>query len=325
MAGIFVYAEHREGRLKKATLEALAAARSLGGDEPVVAVIVGDGVGAQTDLLGAHGADRVIVGEDARLALYSPTATPALVAAILKSGEASAFLCSATAQGKDLSARVAAILDSGLATDCIAVSRSGAALMCRRPVMAGKAIATVRVNVGVPMATIRPNTFSPLDADGGRSVEVVTSESVLNDDDFGARVTAMHGSEGKSLDVAEADIIVTAGRGMKGPEHWPVIEDLAEVLGAATGASRAVVDAGWAPHEKQVGQTGKTVSPGLYIACGVSGAIQHLAGMRSSKCIVAINKDPDAPIFKIADYGVVGDLFDVVPALSEAVRQLQRD
>lgn len=325
MAGIFVYAEHREGRLKKATLEALAAARSLAGPDPVVAVVVGDGVGAQADLAGSHGADRVIVGEDSRLGLYSPTATPAWVAAILESEGASAFLCAATAQGKDLSARVAALLDSGLATDCIGVSRDGTSLLCRRPVMAGKAIATVRVDGGVPMATIRPNTFSPLDADASRVTEVVSASSGVDDDQFGARVTAVHGGEGKSLDVAEADIIVTAGRGMKGPEHWPVIEDLAEALGAATGASRAVVDAGWAPHEKQVGQTGKTVSPALYVACGVSGAIQHLAGMRSSKCIVAINKDPDAPIFKVADYGVVGDLFEVVPALSEAVRGLQQD
>lgn len=322
MSSIFVYVEHRDGAVKRASLEAIAAVRAMGADT-VHGILVGSGVKDLAATLGAHGADRVTVAESESLALFSGTGTAKVVAEILVGGGATVFIAAATAQGKDVAARVAAKLDAGLASDCIGLELEGEELIVRRPIMAGKVIATAKVaGDSVRMATLRPNIVPALESDPGRGYEVAEHAVELGDGDLGACTTEVKRSAGKSLDVAEADIIVTGGRGIKGPENWPVIEGLAEVLGAAVGASRAVVDAGWAAHEKQVGQTGKVVSPSLYVACGVSGAIQHLAGMRSSKCIVAINKDPEAPIFKVADYGIVADLFDAVPALTEEIKSL---
>ncbi len=326
MSRVFVYVEQREGAIKKASLEALAAARALAGDAEVAAGIVGSGVGALASTLGQHGADKVWVADDARLELYSPTGAAKLIAAAVQAAGADICLCAATAQGKDLAARVAAKLDAGLASDVTALSLEGDVLVCERPVMSGKAVATIEIAPGAPrMATLRPNSVPPLAADPGRSCGSEPMQIDLDDADLASRVTSVERSEGGKIDVSEAETVVSGGRGIKGPEHWSVLEDLAEVLDAAVGASRAVVDAGWVGHDVQVGQTGKVVSPALYVAAGISGAIQHLAGMNSSKCIVAINKDPEAPIFKIADYGVVGDLFEVVPALTEAIRELRAD
>jgi electron transfer flavoprotein alpha subunit len=323
MGSIFVYIEHREGAVKKASLEAIAAARGLSPDGEVVAVLAGSGIQGLAAELGQRGADRVLLIEDERLQFYAPMATPKAVADLIAAHGGGLYLCAATAQGKDVSARIAARLDAGMASDVVAVRLEGEDLLCGRPIMAGKALATVRVRPGtVRMVTLRPNSLPPLDADAARSCAVESVSPALEESDLRARMTEMVRSEGGRLDVAEADIIVSGGRGIKGPENWGILEELAGLLGAAVGASRAVVDAGWAGHEMQVGQTGKVVSPSLYIAAGISGAIQHLAGMSSSKCIVAINKDPDAPIFKIADYGVVGDLFEVVPALTAAIREL---
>lgn len=323
MSSILVYAEHRNAAVKKASLEALAAARGLAGDTPVTAILVGTDLGALTATLAQHGADKVVTAEDERLALYSPSATPKVVAEIVNRAGGGILLCAATAQGKDLCPRVAARLDAGMASDVTALRLEGDDLVCERPVMAGKAIATVKVLPGaVRIATIRANSVTPLEADAGRKAAVEAASIGLDDDDLGARTLEVLSVKGGKLDVAEADVIVSGGRGIKGPENWNILEDLAATLGAAVGASRAVVDAGWAGHDMQVGQTGKVVSPALYVAAGISGAIQHLAGMSSSKCIVAINKDPEAPIFKIADYGVVGDLFEVIPALTEAIRAL---
>ncbi len=323
MGSIFVYVEHREGTVKKASFEAIAAARSLAPEGEVVAIIVGSGVQDLGAELGQRGADRVLVAEDDRLQFYAPIATAKVVADLMTSAGGGIYVCAATAQGKDVSARIAARLDAGMASDVTALRLDGEELVCERPIMAGKAIATVRVKPGtVRMVTLRPNSIPPLEADPARTCAVESAAMNLDENDLKARTLEIVRAEGGRIDVAEADIIVSGGRGIKGPENWGIIEELAGLLGAAVGASRAVVDAGWAGHEMQVGQTGKVVSPALYIAAGISGAIQHLAGMSSSKCIVAINKDPEAPIFKVADYGVVGDLFEVVPALTAAIREL---
>jgi electron transfer flavoprotein alpha subunit len=227
----------------------------------------------------------------------------------------------ATALGRDLSGRVAARLGWGCLADVTKLGLDGGSLTAIRPVYSGKAFATLEGGAKPTVVTLRPNVFAAEAAGGAAEVEPLPAIP----GDIRAVVTEILAKEGGELDVAEANVIVTGGRGIKGPENFALIRDLAGLLGAAVGASRAVVDAGWIEHSHQVGQTGKVVSPSLYIACGVSGAIQHLAGMSSSKIIVAINKDAEAPIFKVADYGIVGDLFQVVPALIEEVRKLKAE
>jgi len=220
--------------------------------------------------------------------------------------------------GKDVAPRVALRLDAGLASDCIALRSEGGEIIATRPVFAGKALLDVRISTPVKVFTLRPNTFDAAEESGDARVELRTVP--LEGADLVTTVLEMKVAAGRP-DVTEADIIVSGGRGMKGPEHFQLIERLADALGAGVGASRAVVDAGWRPHDEQVGQTGKTVSPSLYIACGISGAVQHLAGMSTSRYIVAINRDKDAPIFQIADYGIVGDVFEILPALTEELKK----
>jgi electron transfer flavoprotein alpha subunit len=230
-----------------------------------------------------------------------------------------AVFFSGTAMGRDLAPRVAARLGVGAIADVVGLSLNGSSFSARRPVYSGKAFATVDTAGKSPQViSLRPNVFGAVQTGG--SAEVVALDGL--ELSIRAVVKELLDTGGGELDVAEADIIVSGGRGIKGPENFALIRELADALGAAVGASRAVVDAGWIEHKHQVGQTGKVVSPSLYVACGISGAIQHLAGMSSSKVIVAINKDPDAPIFKVADFGVVGDLFDVVPPMVEAIKQL---
>ncbi len=219
--------------------------------------------------------------------------------------------------GKDLAPRVAAKTGAGLASDCVALEAKGGKLVARRPMYAGKAYATVEWAGEPQMATLRPNVFALGVPDPARQAEVVKGNAPASSR---AKVTAVGVSAQGKVQLTEAQIIVSGGRGLKGPENFPLVEALAEAMGAAVGASRAVVDAGWVDHQMQVGQTGKTVSPTLYVACGISGAIQHLAGMSSSKCIVAINKDADAPIFKVADYGILGDVFEVLPKLTAVAK-----
>jgi len=231
-----------------------------------------------------------------------------------------AVLFAASAMGKDLAPRVAARLGVGLATDCVALSAEGARLTATRPVFAAKAVQTVRFPRSPALLTLRPKAFASVEGSGSATVTLLPV--AVDAAAAKAKVTGVAAAGGGKVDLTEAEIIVSGGRGLKGPEHFAMIEDLAAALGGVVGASRAVVDAGWRPHGDQVGQTGKTVSPKLYVAVGISGAIQHLAGMTSSRCIVAINKDAEAPIFKVADYGIVGDAFEVVPALTEAVRKL---
>jgi electron transfer flavoprotein alpha subunit len=211
-------------------------------------------------------------------------------------------------------------LNAGIIIDCINLLPDNGQIIATRPVYAGKALIDIKLNSRIKIFTIRPNVFKPQSSSNGKTTDITVKE--VNPQNLKSRVVGFKKSEGK-LDVAEADIIVSGGRGLKGPENFHLVEELAETLGAAVGASRAVVDAGWRSHREQVGQTGKTVSPSLYIACGISGAIQHLAGMSSAKYIVAINKDKDAPIFNIADYGIAGDAFEILPVLTEEIKKIK--
>jgi electron transfer flavoprotein alpha subunit len=322
---VLVFAERREGNLKRPALEALSVARSaadtLGGS--VIVLALGSGAAAHAAELGSHGADRLLACEAAWLDMYAPEAYAATLAAAAGDADAGLVLVPATSMGKDLAPRVAAALKTGMLSDVTALEAAAdGGVRCTRPVFSGKAKATVTIPAARPaVASLRPNVF-PVKETGGSAAEAGAVEPGLAEDKVRVRAVRLDKPAEAELDVAEASVIVSGGRGIKEADNFKLIRDLAEPLGAAVGASRAVVDAGWIGHSHQVGQTGKVVSPNLYIACGISGAIQHLAGMSSSKVIVAINKDPEAPIFKVADYGIVGDLFEVVPKLTEAVRSL---
>ena len=315
MSTLVVFVEQANGKAVRAGLECLGAARSTGGT--VIAVVSGAGADATAAVLGKHGAHKVVCLTGATA--HSSDALARDLAAVVKEQNAKAFLAAATSTGKDIAPRVAAVCDSTLFSDCTAIQANGDSFVAVRPWLAGKAIAKLASSGPVFCATTRPNVFAAFD--GGAAAEVLTRAA---SNDGKARVTSVTAKSAGKLDVKEAPVVVSGGRGLKGPEHFGLIEDLAAAFGnAATGASRAVVDAGWRPHSEQVGQTGKTVAPQLYIAVGISGAIQHLAGMRTSKVIVAINKDAEAPIFKVADYGIVGDAFEIVPALAKAVREVK--
>ncbi len=312
-----VFIEQREGKVRKASLEALSLARRLSGG-PVAAVLPGQGVTAAAKDLGRYGAGVVYVADSDALALYSNQGYVGALDAAAKKESPDAVLLAATSMGKDVAPRFAARRDAGVLADVMDLRIEGDRLVAWRPVYSGKARAEVDCGIStLQIATTRPNVF-PAEAQEVAEPRIEMLE--LPPISPRARVVRVETSESKELDVSEADVIVSGGRGIKGPENWPMIRDLQQALGAALGASRAVVDAGWIDHQHQVGQTGKVVSPTLYVACGISGAIQHLAGMGSSKVIVALNKDPEAPIFKVATYGVVGDIFQLVPELAKAVR-----
>jgi electron transfer flavoprotein alpha subunit len=319
MAGILTFAEHRDGKVRRASLESVSEAKrlaaTLGG--PVTAVLVGSGVEGLAAELGAYGADVVHVFDQPELANYATEPFARALAQAAQESQAAAVLVPFTAMGKDLAPRVAARLKAGLVSDCVALTAKGGSLEARRPVYAGKAFATVAWKGGLPMASLRPNVFALGARDDAHRPEVKKGSV---DAAARARVTKVEAAAAGKVELTEAQVIVSGGRGLKGPENFHLVESLAGAFGAAVGASRAVVDAGWVDHQMQVGQTGKTVSPTLYIACGISGAIQHLAGMSSSKVIVAINKDSDAPIFKVANYGLVGDVFEILPKLTEAAK-----
>jgi electron transfer flavoprotein alpha subunit len=315
MPTIVVYVEQEGGKAIRASLECLGAAKAAGAS--VVAVLARDGAEVAAGTLGRHGVAKSVCLVGAKA--YSPDATARDLARVVREQKADAFLAAATATGKDLAPRVAAELDVTLFSDCTGLEAAGGKLQVTRPWLAGKAIATQSTSAPVLCATTRPNAFAIVEGEGSAEVMKVDASQ-----DGKATVVSVVAKAGGKLDVKEAPVVVSGGRGMKGPEHFQLIEDLAAAFGnAATGASRAVVDAGWRPHAEQVGQTGKTVAPQLYVAVGISGAIQHLAGMRTSKVIVAINKDADAPIFKVADYGIVGDAFEVLPALTAAVKEIR--
>ncbi|MFN8570706.1 MAG: electron transfer flavoprotein subunit alpha/FixB family protein [Gemmatimonadaceae bacterium] len=326
MANILAFAEARAGDLRKVAFEAVSNARTIadqvGGE--VHAVLVGaPGIAAKAASLGAYGADVVVVVEHPAFAQYNPEATASLVAARVQAGGYRAAIFAASAQGKDLAPRVAGKLGTALAADVTSLVLDGDAFVATHPAYIGKVVATVRL-IGTPaVISVRPGAIATQER--ARDAKLETTQPV--GDPASARVIVTETSRGdtKKLDLGEAPVIVSGGRGLKAAEHFKLVEDLAEAFGnAAVGATRAVTDEGWRPHADQIGQTGRVVSPDLYVAVGISGAIQHLAGMRTSKTIVAINRDKDAPIFKVADYGIVGDAFEIVPALTAAVRDVKK-
>jgi electron transfer flavoprotein alpha subunit len=320
---IATYLETRDGKIKKSSLETLSEAVRRAGElgVPAVAVLAGAAVGGLAEGAAAQGAAKVYVIEDPALGAYSSQGYAAALAAFAAEAKPQAFFFAATAMGRDLAPRVAARLGAGLASDCVKVSVKDGKLEFVRPIYAGKAFLTFTLGASPALATLRPNVF-PLGDKAPGAGEVVKIAAAVPEAAAKGRVVEVLKEEGGEIDVTEADIVVSGGRGLKGPEAFGLLRDLAAVFPrAAVGASRSAVDSGWIGHQHQVGQTGKTVSPGLYIAVGISGAIQHLAGMSSSKVIVAVNKDPEAPIFKAADYGVVGDLFEIVPQLTEEFKK----
>jgi electron transfer flavoprotein alpha subunit len=322
MPKILAFIETRENKIKasgfEAASEAVKLAKELKCDTE--ALLIGENVSGLANELGACGIAKIITAEDPRLNMYSTTAYAKVIADVAKQKGFDIILLSATAMGKDLGPRVSGKIEARLASEIIELKVEDGEIIAARPVYAGKALIDIKLTSDIKMFSLRPNVFKTEKTES-TSPEVEKFTVELKDSDFSSQVKEIKVSNEK-LDVAEANIIVSGGRGLRGPENYILVEDLAKVLGAAVGASRAVVDAGWRPHSEQVGQTGKTVSPSLYIAVGISGAIQHLAGMSSSKCIVAINKDKDAPIFSIADYGIVGDVFEIIPALTEEIKKL---
>ena len=324
MANVFVYAEARGGELRKVAFEATTAARALadatGGGEVHALLVGAPGIAAKAELLGKYGADVVTVVEHAGFTHYNAEAASATAAERIKAGGYRAALFAASQQGRDLAPRVAARLGVAFAGDAIALEAQGDALVIRHPMYANKLTGTLTVSGPSPVVTLRPGQFMP--AEKPRPARTETAQPAGDPAASRVKVTdTVAGNRGK-LDLGEAPVIVSGGRGLKAAENFKLVEDLAAAFGnAAVGATRAVTDEGWRPHSDQIGQTGRQVSPQLYVAVGISGAIQHLAGMRTSKTIVAINKDKDAPIFKVADYGIVGDVMEVVPALTEAIRK----
>jgi len=324
MADMFAFAEARGGELRKVAFEAVAAARhaadATGGGQVQALVMGAPGIAARAEALGRFGADLVTVVEHAGLERYAPEAFAATSAERIKAGSYRAAFFSASAEGRDLAPRVAARLGVGLASDVIGFEIKGDAVLAEHPGYTGKVIVTLRLTGTPAIVSLRPGAVPA--AEQPRSAKIETASSAVDPGAGRVVVTELAQQAGAKLDLGEAPVIVSGGRGLRAAEHFKLVEDLADAFGnAAVGATRAVTDDGWRPATDQIGQTGRVVSPDLYVAVGISGAIQHLAGMRTAKTIVAINKDKDAPIFKVADYGIVGDLFEVLPRLTEAVRK----
>jgi electron transfer flavoprotein alpha subunit len=321
---ILVYIEVREGKVKKSSLEVLSEAKRRANElgQEVFAVLVGHGLESLAPMVSQYGAKKVIVLDNPLLSSYSPSGYAHALAGLCQELAPEGIFFTATSMGKDLAPRLAAQLGVSLASDCIQTTVKDGNLEMKRPIYAGKAFATFRFKSSPIMATLRPNVFplgTPVDGQGdAEKRDVAVPEDQVRD-----RVDEVLKEEGADLDVTEAEIIVAGGRGLKGSENFDMLRELTEILPhSAVGASRSAVDAGWIDHQHQVGQTGKTVSPNLYMAFGISGAIQHLAGMSSSKVIVAVNKDAEAPILKVADFGIVGDLFQILPPLKEELKKV---
>ncbi|MHB1418221.1 MAG: electron transfer flavoprotein subunit alpha/FixB family protein [Bacillota bacterium] len=322
--GILVFAEQRDGQLRKVTYELLYQGRKLADQLGVQlsVALAGNNLGSVMDVIKSYGPDKVYVADDAQLSKYTTDAYSTVITQIVEQDQPAVFLLGNTAMGKDLAPRVAQRLGTGLISDIVSLDTEGG-LTFRKPIYAGKAFTKVAIPEVLPaMVTVRPNVLGAGEPAGDKGAEVINVPVKLDPGSLRTLVREMITKSAGRVELTEADIIVSGGRGMKGPENYVILEALADVIGAAVGASRAAVDAGWREPQFQVGQTGKTVSPQLYIACGISGAIQHLAGMGSSKFIVAINKDPEANIFNVADYGIVDDLFKVVPILTEEFKKL---
>lgn len=318
--GVWIVAEQRDGAFRKVSFEIASAARKLAdelGDE-VCAVVLGSGVEGIAAELGKYGVDKIYLADDAAFEKYTTDAYVQAVTKVVKENDPAILLLAASVEGKDLSSRLVGSLATGMASDCTDLRIEGGKLIAIRPMYAGKTFAEVEVLGSPQMASLRPNVF-PI-VENAKAGEVVKFDAALGE--LKTKVLEVQKDTSGRVELTEAMVIVSGGRGMKGPEGYQILEELADLLGAAVGASRAAVDAGWRPQVDQVGQTGKVVSPNLYVACGISGAIQHLAGMSSSKCIVAVNKDEEAPIFAKADYGIVDDLFKVVPEITAAVKKI---
>ena len=315
--GVIAIAEQRDGKFRKVTYEVISEGRRLAdslGTE-LAAVVLGSGVEAAAGELGTYGADKVLVVDQPALAEMTTDAYTNVIAEIAGKETAKVIVLGASSQGKDLAARLAARLDASLAMDCVAVQAADGNVVATRPMYGGKVLAEVSLGGSPKIIATRPNAIRIDENPKDGTLEKLTIDPGVNRLRFVEKKL-----ETEKVELTEADVIVSGGRGMGGSDYT-IVEGLAEVLGAAVGASRSAVDEGWRPHSDQVGQTGKTVSPNLYIACGISGAIQHLAGMSSSKVIVAINKDPEAPIFSKADYGIVGDLFEIIPLIAEEIKK----
>lgn len=317
--GIFIVAEQQDGVFRKVTFEAVSEGRRLADslDSSVTVAVLGAEVAAMASDLGRYGADKVIVAEDAALADYTTDAYVDVLDNLIKAEEPQLIITGATVTGKDLSARLAARLEAGLAMDCVGIAVNDGEFAFSRPMFGGKVVATVTIATTPKIVAVRPNVMAI--AEGDREAAVETASVSVGD--IRAQVVEKRLEAGDKIELTEADIIVSGGRGTGG--DYAAIEALAAELNAAVGASRSAVDEGWRPHSDQVGQTGKVVAPNLYFACGISGAIQHLAGMSTSKYIVAVNKDPEAPIFNRCDFGIVGDLQEVVPAITKAVQAMK--
>ncbi len=317
--GVFVITEQRDGEFRKVSFEAVSEGRriadGLSGD--VTAAVLGSGIEGIAGELGKYGADKVLAADDPALADYTTDGYTNVLTDLIKSVDPAVIILGATMQGKDLAGRLAARLEAGVAMDCVAIKLEGGQLIYTRPMFGGKVLADVEIEGALQIVAIRPNVMTIVEA----AKEGVVEKPAVAAGDIKTVVVEKTMDTGDKVELTEADIVVSGGRGTGG--EFGAVEELAAILGGAVGASRSAVDEGWRPHSDQVGQTGKVVSPTLYVACGISGAIQHLAGMSTSKYIVAINKDPDAPIFSKADFGIVGDLFAVVPAIAEEVKKLK--
>jgi electron transfer flavoprotein alpha subunit len=325
--GILTYAETKEGRLSPVAKEAVGVARKLADEKSwkVTAVLIGDNVKSLADELIRVGADKVIVCQSPQLANFVDESYCKILTSIAHSENPAVIFGGATFEGKFLFARLAVALSSGVAADITGIEWDGDNILATRPAYGGKALIKISpAGPGPQMATLRPKAFPDPEPIEGRAGE--TGELPFDETKFSSRARIVkHVSEGaQEVSLTDADIIVSGGRGLREPANFKLIRELAAALGGAVGASRATVDAGWIPYSYQVGQTGKTVNPKLYIACGISGAIQHLVGMQSSRTIVAINRDSEAPIFKVATYGVVGDIFEILPKLTERLKQIKR-
>ncbi len=327
MPNIFAFVESRGVDVRKVGLEAVTAARAFadksGGGEVHALVLGPPGIAAKASQLGQYGADVVIAVEHGALTNYNPEVATATAADRIKSGGYSAAIFSTSAQGRDLAPRVAARLGVSVVTDVLSFELEWDTVVVRHPMNIGKVIATLAISGSPAVIGMRPNVIAPVqNAKAGR---LESAQPAIDPSSTRVKVTETRQGGGGKLDLAEAPVVIAGGRGLKSAENFKLVEDLASAFGnAAVGATRAVTDDGWRPHSDQIGQTGRLVSPELYIAVGISGAVQHLAGMRTSKTIVAVNKDKDAPIFKVADYGIVGDVFEVIPALTEAVREAKK-
>ncbi len=325
--GVWVFIEQRDGNIASVTLELLSEGRKLADElgEELAGVLIGDGISQLTKDCFAYSADKVYLVQGDVYKDYSTGPYTAAFSQLIKEFKPNIVLFGATHNGRDFAARVAVRVYTGLTADCteLVIDPETRLLNQTRPAFGGNVMATITTPEHRPqMSTVRPNVMKKINPDYNRVGEIVNYEAIIKDDDILYIVKEIVEHTAKSINLEEADIIVSGGRGIGGPENYHIIEELAEVLGGAAGASRAVVDAGWVPHYRQVGQTGKTVAPKLYIACGISGAIQHLAGMQTSDFIIGINKDPDAPIFNVANIGICGDLFKVVPLLTKEFREL---